>query len=169
MHTELQENDILVIEGLHTLNDDLTKNIPKNKKFKIYISPLSYLNLDDDNRISQTDIRLLRRMARDYRTRGYSPSHTLSTWDDVRRGEQKYIFPYQDEADVIFNSFLAYELGVMKPYVEPLLFSVPQSDPNYDTAVRLLKLLKFILPMPSNDVPAISILREFIGGSYFEK
>ncbi len=166
---QLKDNDILVIEGLHALNEEIGKQIPKKNKFKIYISPLSYLNVDNDNRISQTDIRLLRRMIRDYRTRGYSPSHTLLTWDDVRRGEAKYVFPYQDDADVIFNSFLAYELGVIKTYTEPLLFSIPQTDPNYDTAVRLLKLLKFVLPIPSENVPELSILREFIGKSYFEK
>jgi len=165
---ELKENDILVIEGLHALNEDLTKIIPNKNKFKIYISPLSFLNIDNDNRISQTDIRLLRRMTRDYRTRGYSPAHTLANWDDVRRGEEKYVFPYQDKADVIFNSFLAYELSVIKSYVEPLLYSVSQDDPNYDTAIRLLKLLKIVLPIPSKNVPSLSILREFIGESYFE-
>lgn len=165
---QLADNDILVIEGLHALNELICKDIPRKNKFKIYISPLSYLNIDDDNRISQTDIRLLRRMTRDNRTRGYSPAHTLGSWDDVRRGEEKYVFPYQDEADVIFNSFLAYELGVIKVYAEPLLYSVPQDDPNYDTAVRLLNLLKFVLPIPSTNIPALSILREFIGESYFE-
>jgi len=165
---QLKENDILVIEGLHALNETLCKDIPKKSKFKIYISPLSYLNIDNDNRISQTDIRLLRRMVRDNRTRGYSPTKTLANWDDVRRGEEKYVFPYQDDANVIFNSFLAYELSVIKIYAEPLLYSVPQDDPNYDTAVRLLNLLKFVLPIPSKDVPALSILREFIGESYFE-
>ena len=166
---QLKENDILVVEGLHALNENLCKDIPKKNKFKIYISPISFLNIDDDNRISQTDIRLLRRMVRDNRTRGYPPTKTLANWDDVRRGEEKYVFPYQDEANVVFNSFLAYELGVMKVYAEPLLFSVPQDDPNYDTAVRLLKLLKFVLPIPSTTVPSLSILREFIGESYFEK
>ena len=165
---QLGEKDILVIEGLHTLNEELTKNIPKEKKFKIYISPLSFLNLDDDNRISQTEIRLLRRMVRDYRTRGCGPAHTLNTWGSVRLGEEKYIFPYQDEADIIFNTFLAYELGVLKVYAEPLLYSVPQDDPKYDTAIRLLKLLRFVLPISSEDIPKLSILREFIGESYFE-
>lgn len=166
---QLEDNDILVIEGLHALNEVICKDIPKKKKFKIYISPLSYLNIDDDNRISQTDIRLLRRMTRDNRTRGYSPAHTLASWNDVRKGEEKYVFPYQDEADIIFNSFLAYELGVLKVYAEPLLYSVPQDDPNYDTAVRLLNLLKFVLPIPSTNIPSLSIIREFIGDSYFEK
>ena len=116
-----------------------------------------------------TDLRLLRRMVRDNRVRGYSPSQTLKSWADVRKGEEKYIFPFQDEADTIFNSTLAYELAVLKTYAEPLLFTVQEDDPEYDTALRLLQLLKFVLPMPSQDVPSVSILREFIGGSYFER
>ncbi len=166
---KLEENGILIVEGLHALNEELTKEIPAKNKYKMYISPLIFLNIDDDNRISLTDIRLLRRIIRDYYTRGHSPSKTLSTWSDVRRGEEKYVFPYQDEADVIFNSFLAYELGVLKTYVEPLLYSVSQDDPEYHTAIRLLEILKLVLPIPSEDVPKISILREFIGNSYFEK
>lgn len=165
---KLEENDILIIEGLHALNDAINKNIPASKKYKIYISPLIYLNIDDDNRISLTDIRLLRRMVRDYYTRGYSPSQTLASWQDVRRGEEQYVFPYQDDADVIFNTFLVYELGVLKTFVEPLLYSVSPDDPEYHTAVRLLEILKLVLPIPSNDVPKLSILREFIGGGYFE-
>ena len=166
---KLEKNGLLVVEGLHALNEILTREIPKENKYKIYISPLIFLNIDNDNRISLTDIRLLRRMVRDYRTRGKSPSETLSTWNDVRIGEEKYVFPYQDDADVIFNSFLAYELGVLKTYVEPLLYSVLPEDPEYHTAIRLLKILKLVIPIPSNDVPKISILREFIGESYFEK
>ncbi len=166
---ELLENDVLIIEGLHALNGNLLSNIPKKNKYKIYISPLPYLNIDNDNRISMTDIRLLRRMVRDNRTRGYSPSHTLNTWSSVREGEEKYVFPYQDEADVVFNSALAYELGVLKTYVEPLLFSIREDDLEYNTALRLLELLKFVLPIPSEDIPKTSIFREFIGGSYFEK
>ena len=165
---QVGENDILIVEGLHALNDEITKEIPKKNKYKIYISPLIYLNIDDDNRISLTDIRLLRRMIRDYRTRGHSPSKTLSSWQDVRKGEEKYVFPYQDDADVIFNTFLVYELGVLKTYVEPLLYSVPPEDPEYHTAIRLLEILKLVLPMSSDDVPKLSILREFIGGGYFE-
>ena len=107
-------------------------------------------------------------MIRDYRTRGHSPSKTLSSWQDVRKGEEKYVFPYQDEANVIFNTFLVYELSVLKTYVEPLLYSVPPEDPEYHTAIRLLEILKLVLPIPSNDVPKLSILREFIGDSYFE-
>ena len=165
---ELKENDILIIEGLHALNEELLTNIPRKKKFKIYVSPLTYLNIDNDNRISMTDIRLLRRMVRDNRTRGYSPSVTLGTWMKVRSGEEKHVFPYQDNADALFNTSLAYELSVLKTYAEPLLFSIKEDNPEYQTAQRLIELLKFILPIPSESVPKTSILREFIGGSYFE-
>ena len=165
---KLNKNDILIIEGLHALNEKLLDSIPREKKFKIYISPLTYLNLDNDNRISMTDIRLLRRMIRDNRTRGYKPSTTLEKWASVRKGEEKWVFPCQDNADVLFNSSLSYELGVLKTYAEPLLFSVKEDDPEYQTAIRLLELLKFVLPVPSDDIPIVSILREFIGGGYFE-
>lgn len=165
---ELKENDILIIEGLHALNEELLTNIPKKKKFKIYVSPLTYLNIDNDNRISMTDLRLLRRMVRDNRTRGYSPSVTLGTWMKVRSGEEKHVFPYQDNADALFNTSLAYELSVLKTYAEPLLFSIKEDDPEYQTAQRLIELLKFVLPIPSESVPKTSILREFIGDSYFE-
>lgn len=165
---KLGKNDILIIEGLHALNNKILDNIPRKNKFKIYISPLTYLNIDNDNRISMTDIRLIRRMVRDNRTRGYNPEKTLKSWYSVRRGEEKWVFPYQDEADVLFNSSLCYELGALKTYVEPLLFSVKETDPEYQTAIRLLELLRFVLPVPSDDIPKISILREFIGGGYFE-
>ena len=165
---QMKENDVLVIEGLHALSDELLKDIPKNRKYKIYISPLVYLNIDNDNRINLTDIRLLRRMVRDNRNRGYSPSQTLSTWAEVRDGEEKYVFPYQDSADVIFNTFLAYELPVMKVYALPLLYQVQRDDPEYLTALRLIKLLDLVLPLPGDDVPSLSILREFIGKGYFE-
>ena len=165
---ELKENDILIIEGLHALNEELLTNIPRKKKFKIYVSPLTYLNIDNDNRISMTDIRLLRRMVRDNRTRGYSPSVTLGTWMKVRSGEEKHVFPYQDNADALFNTSLAYELSVLKTYAEPLLFSIKEDDPEYQTAQRLIELLKFVLPIPGESVPKTSILREFIGDSYFE-
>ena len=166
---QMKDNDILVIEGLHALSEDLLKDIPRDKKFKIYISPLVYLNIDDDNRINLTDIRLLRRMVRDNRTRGYNSSHTLSTCSDVRHGEEKYVFAYQDKADIIFNTFFAYELAVLKVYAEPLLYQIKEDDPEYLTAVRLIKLLDLVLPLPSEDVPSLSILREFIGTSYFEE
>lgn len=165
---QLKENDILIIEGLHALNEELLTNIPKKKKFKIYVSPLTYLNIDNDNRISMTDLRLLRRMVRDNRTRGYPPSVTLGTWMKVRSGEEKHVFPYQDNADALFNTSLAYELSVLKTYAEPLLFSIKEDDPEYQTAQRLIELLKFVLPIPSESVPKTSILREFIGDSYFE-
>jgi len=165
---QMGEKDILVIEGLHALSDEILKEIPRKKKFKMYISPLVYLNIDDDNRVNLTDIRLLRRMVRDNRTRGYSPSKTLASWCEVRNGEEKYVFPYQDNADVIFNTFLAYELAVLKIYAEPLLHKVEEDDPEYLTAVRLIQLLDLVLPIPSDDVPSLSILREFIGKGYFE-
>ena len=165
---KLEENDVLIIEGLHALNDELSSEIPNKNKFKIYISPLIYLNIDNDNRISLTDIRLLRRIVRDHYTRGYNASKTLSTWTDVRKGEEQYVFPYQDDANVIFNTFLVYELGVLKTYVEPLLYSVSPDDPEYNTAIRLLEILKLVLPIPSENVPKLSILREFIGDSYFQ-
>ena len=165
---KLNENDILIIEGLHALNEEILTNIPSKYKFKVYISPLTYLNIDNDNRISMTDLRLLRRMIRDNRTRGYNPSKTLSTWHSVREGEEKYVFPYQDNANVIFNSSLAYELGALKVYAEPLLYTIKEDDPEYQTAQRLLELLKYSMPVPSEYISKTSILREFIGESYFE-
>lgn len=165
---QIKQNDILIIEGLHALNEEILKNIPKKNKFKVYISPLTYLNIDNDNRISMTDLRLLRRIVRDNKTRGYSPSVTLNNWEDVRIGEEKYVFPYQDNANVMFNTSLAYELAVLKTYAEPLLYTVKPDDSEYQTAQRLLELLKCVLPISSETVPQISIIREFIGGSYFE-
>ena len=165
---EMHENDILIIEGLHALSDELLREIPKSKKYKIYVSPLVYLNIDDDNRINLTDIRLLRRMVRDNRTRGYTPSQTLQTWKEVREGEEKYVFPYQDCADVVCNTFSPSELPIMKVYALPLLYKVPAEDPEYLTVLRLIKLLNLVLPLPSDDVPSLSILREFIGKGYFE-
>lgn len=165
---EMDKDAVLVIEGLHALNDEILTNIENKHKYKIYISPLSFVNVDDDNRISMTDIRLIRRIVRDNRVRGYSPEHTLKWWDNVRIGEEKYVFPFQDSANVIFNSSLAYELGVMKTYVEPLLYSIKEDSSEYSTALRLLETLKYVLPIPSDNVPDVSILREFIGGSYFE-
>lgn len=165
---EMDKDAVLVIEGLHALNDDILTNIDSKHKFKIYISPLSFVNVDDDNRIFMTDVRLLRRMVRDNRVRGYSPEHTLTWWKNVRNGEEKYVFPYQDRANVIFNSSLAYELGVLKTYVEPLLYSIKEDSLEHVNAKRLLDLLRYVLPIPSDTIPDISILREFIGGSYFE-
>ena len=165
---QMKENDIIIIEGLHALSDELLTDIPRNKKFKIYTSPLVYINIDDDNRINLTDIRLIRRIVRDNRTRGYTSSQTLSTWSEVRNGEEKYVFPYQDSADVIFNTFLPYELPVIKVYALPLLYQVQPDDPEYLTALRLINLLDLVLPLPSDDIPSLAIIREFIGKGYFE-
>ena len=165
---KLGEKEILIVEGLHALNEELTYSIDKKNKYKIYLCPLTVLYLDNHNRIRTTDNRLLRRIVRDNRTRGYSASDTLSSWGKVREGEEKYVFPFQDEADVIFNTSLIYELGVLKTYAEPLLYSVEESDPMYKEAVRLLNLLKNILPISNDYIPVDSIVREFIGGGYFK-
>ena len=164
----LEKNDILVIEGIHALDNKVLTNIERNKKYKIYISALTEINMDDHNRISTTDNRLLRRIIRDNRTRGHPVEETLAMWKSVREGEEKYIFPYQDEADSTFNSALIYELGVLKTYVEPLLYSVPADSEYYEEAIRLLDFLRLFLPIPSDAIPEDSIIREFIGGSYFE-
>ena len=163
----LEKTDILLIEGIHALNPKLLTEVDKCHKYKIYLSPLTAVNLDRDNRMSTTDNRLLRRMIRDNRTRGYNVSQTLDLWDDVREGEEKYVFPYQDEADFVFNTSLIYEFCVLKTYVLPLLYSVKSDDPNYDEALRLMKVLNMFLPIPSEAIPDDSILREFIGGSCF--
>ena len=164
---KLGKDDILVIEGIHGLNDKFSEALPKESKFKIYISALTQLNIDDHNRIHTTDLRLLRRMVRDARTRGNSAEDTLARWASVRRGEEKNIFPFQEEADEMFNSSLVYELAVLKQYAEPLLFGIPQTSPYFSEANRLLKFLNYFLPMPSDDVPKNSLVREFIGGNCF--
>lgn len=161
-------DDILVIEGIHCLNDKLSYSLPVESKFKIYISALTQLNIDEHNRVTSTDVRLIRRMVRDSRTRGASPTRTLDMWDSVRKGEEKNIFPYQECADVVVNSAMAYELSVLKPYVEPLLFSVTEDDPEYYEAKRLLKFLKYFLASGAEFVPIDSVLREFIGGGCFK-
>ena len=165
---KMASKDILLIEGIHALNPKVLGDIDPKNKFKIYLSPLTAINVDRDNRVLLTDNRLLRRIVRDNRTRGYSVSDTLSLWDDVRAGEEKNIFPFQDEADVVFNTSLIYEYCVLKTYVLPLLFAVKHDDPNYDEAVRLMKVLDIFLPIPSESIPADSLLREFIGNSSFE-
>ena len=164
----LGDNEILLIEGIHALNPNILKNISREEKMKIYVSPLTGLNLDDHNRISSSDNRLLRRIIRDNKTRGYNVEDTLRVWAEVRKGEEEYIFPYQDEADITFNTALIYEQGVLKTYVEPLLYSVSSDSPYYEEAKRLINVLKMFLPIPSEDIPADSILREFIGGSCFK-
>lgn len=166
---KLGKDDIIIIEGIHGLNPVLLPNVPKKAKYKIYVSPLTGLNLDNSNRISTTDNRLLRRMIRDYVNRGYSVEETIMRWPSVRIGEERNIFPFQDEADVIFNTALIYEIGVLKTYVEPLLYSVSVDSPYYDEARRLLIMLRQFLPIPSDDIPKDSLLREFIGGSCFKQ
>ena len=161
---QLGSEDILVIEGIHGLNDKLTYSIPKKDKYKIYISALTTLNIDHHNRIPTTEGRLLRRIIRDARTRGNTAQKTISMWDSVRRGESRNIFPYQEEADAMFNSALIYELAAMKLYADPLLFQVTKDCPEYAEAQRLLKFLDYFLPIDPHDVPLNSILREFIGG-----
>lgn len=163
----LGKGDILLIEGIHALDSKILTNIPRSKKYKIYISALTELNIDNHNRVSTTDNRLLRRIIRDNRTRNNNVEHTLKSWDSVRKGEEKYIFPYQDDADFTFNSALIYEIGVLKTYVEPLLYSVPQDSPYYEEAKRLIEFLRLFLPIPADVIPQDSILREFIGGSCF--
>ena len=164
----LGPEDILVIEGIHCLNEELSYSLPKENKFKIYISALTQLNIDDHNRIPTTDGRLIRRMVRDARTRGASAQDTIRRWPSVRRGEEQNIFPYQEEADVMFNSALVYELAVLKQYAEPILFSVPRNSREYLEAKRLLKFLDYFLGVSSEDIPRNSILREFIGGCCFK-
>ena len=166
-YIQLGEEDILVIEGIHCLNDELSYALPVESKFKIYISALTQLNVDEHNRVATTDGRLIRRMARDYRTRGASAKRTLSMWESVRKGEEKNIFPFQEEADAMFNSAMAYELCILKPIVEPLLFSITEDDPEYQEAKRLLKFLAYFLPCQADNVPINSIMREFIGGGCF--
>lgn len=164
----LGPNDILVIEGIHGLNDKLSYSLPREKKFKIYISALTSLNIDEHNRIPTTDLRLLRRMIRDARTRGASGQKTISMWPSVRRGEEENIFPFQEDADVMFNSALIYELSVLKQYAEPVLFGIDRESEEYVEAKRLLKFLDYFLGVNSELVPQNSILKEFIGGSCFK-
>ncbi len=166
--TKLGPNDVLVIEGIHCLNPKLTLNLPDENKFKIYISALTQLNVDEHDRIPTTDGRLLRRIVRDARTRGSSAQRTIRMWQSVRRGEEKFIFPFQEEADVMFNSTLIYELAVLKLYVEPLLFGIDRSCPEYLEAKRLLKFLDYFVGIGSENVPTNSLLREFIGGGCFK-
>lgn len=166
-YKQLGKNDILVLEGIHGLNDKLSYSLPKSSKLKIYISALTQLNIDEHNSLPTTDGRMIRRMVRDARTRNLSAKETIAMWGSVRRGEEQYIFPFQEEADIMFNSALIYELAVLKQYAEPLLFQIDKSSPEYVEAKRLLKFLDYFLPVPSEDIGPNSILREFIGGSCF--
>lgn len=166
---EINDDDIIVIEGLHALNEELTTAIDRNNKFKIYISPLTQLNVDNHNRIHTSDTRKLRRIIRDNKYRGHNAVNTLKMWKKIRNGEEKYIYPFQDDVDAVINSSLTYELGVLKVYAEPLLFSVNEEDEVYPEAIRLINLLRNFLPIPSDEVPRDSVLREFIGGSSFSE
>jgi len=165
---QLGADDILVIEGIHGLNDKLSYALPAESKFKIYISALTTLNIDEHNQISTSDGRLIRRMVRDARTRGASASRTIEMWKSVRSGEEKYIFPFQESADVMFNSAMIYELAVLKQFAEPILFNIETSDPAYTEAKRLLKFLDYFVGVSSEEIPKNSILREFVGNSCFK-
>lgn len=167
MFLKLEGNDVLVIEGIHGLNEAVTASVPKENKFKVFISALTQLNIDDHNRIPTSDTRLIRRIVRDNRSRGYDALKTLSMWGSVARGEEKNIFPFQEDADAIFNSALVYEMCILKQYAQPLLFYIDDSVKEYAEAKRLLKFLDSFVSMPHDDVPNNSILREFIGGSCF--
>lgn len=164
---ELGTNDVIIMEGLHGLNEDLTMAIPRNNKYKIYINPFTQINIDNHNRIHTSDTRRLRRIVRDNKYRGYNAADTLRMWKKIREGEEKNIFPFQNDTDAVINSSLIYELGVLKTYAEPLLFSVDDDDEVYPEALRLINFLRNFLPIPSDDVPQDSVLREFIGGSCF--
>ncbi len=163
----LGPEDVLVIEGIHGLNDAMSYALPNESKYKIYISALTSINIDDHNRIPTTDGRLLRRMVRDARTRGTSAKRTIEMWASVRKGEEEYIFPFQESADAMFNSVLIYELAVLKQYAEPLLFGIGKGEPEYYEAKRLLKFLEYFIGVSSDNLPKNSICREFVGGSCF--
>lgn len=165
---KLKENDIILIEGLHCLNEELTKDISRDRKLKIYISPFTPLGIDRHNHLSTIDIRLLRRMIRDSWSRGYAPEYTLEMWDKVREGEVKYVFPYTNEADIILNTAFIYEVGVLKVYGEPLLYSVSPDSKYYNEARRMIDFIQMFFPIPSEYIENDNVLREFIGGSYFE-
>lgn len=165
---KLEENEILIIEGIHCLNDELTSKIPKENKFKIYISALTTLNIDYFNRISTTDTRLIRRIIRDFNTRNYSATHTLGMWYSVRRGEKRNIFPFQEEADFIFNSSVIYEIAVLKKHIVPLLKEISPHQKEYSEAKRILGLLQYFEDIPDELVPNNSLIREFLGNSLYE-
>ncbi len=166
---QLEARDILVVEGIHALNEEVSRTVSRTNKYKIYISALTLINIDDHNRIPTTDGRLLRRIIRDNTHRGASAAKTISMWPSVRRGEEENIFPYQEEADIMFNSAHIYEVAVVKQYAEPLLYRIKKTEPEYREARRLLKFLSYSLSVSSEPVPGNSILREFIGGGIFEQ
>ena len=165
---KIDKHTILVLEGIHALNPELTPQIPAESKYKIYVSALTTISLDDHNWIPTTDNRLIRRIIRDYNYRGYSAQETISRWPSVRAGEDKWIFPYQENADVMFNSALLFELAVLRSHAEPILNSVPRNCPEYAEAYRLLKFIKYFTPVQDKEIPPTSLLREFLGGSSFK-
>ena len=165
---KLRKGDIIVVEGLHTLNEELTKKVSRNVKYKIYVSPFTPLGMDRHNHISSTDLRLLRRIVRDNRTRGYNAEETIIRWKLMRNSEEKYVFPYQNEGDVLINTALMYELNALRTFVEPLLYSISPDSDNYEEAKRLIIFIKNFFSIPDNAIPETSVLREFIGNSYFE-
>ena len=164
----LEPNSILLIEGIHGLNPELTAAIEEQMKYRVYVSALTTLSIDDHNWIPTTDNRLLRRIIRDYNYRGYSARETISRWPSVRAGEDKWIFPYQENADVMFNSALLFEFAVLRSHAEPILTSVPRNCPEYAEAYRLLKFIKYFTPVQDKEIPPTSLLREFLGGSSFK-
>lgn len=164
----LDDNSILLMEGIHGLNPELTASIPDEMKYKVYVSALTTLNIDNHNWVPTTDNRLLRRIVRDFKYRGTSALDTIRRWPSVRRGEGKWIFPYQENADAMFNSSLIFELGVMKDFAEPILKQVPHNVPEYAEAYRLLSFLSYFNAIPNRQIPATSLLREFLGGSSFK-
>ena len=164
----LDDNTILVLEGIHGLNPQLTPQIPEANKFKIYVSALTTISLDDHNWIPTTDNRLVRRIIRDYNYRGNSAQETIARWPSVRAGEDKWIFPYQENADVMFNSALLFEFAVLRCHIEPILNTVPRNCPEYAEAYRLLKFIKYFTPIQDKEIPPTSLLREFLGGSSFK-
>ena len=165
---KMGKDDVLVIEGIHCLNDKLTERIPKEQKYKIYISALTVLNMDAFNRISTTDTRLIRRIVRDNQFRGYTARDTISRWDDVNKGEERNIFPFQEEADSIFNTSLVYELGVLKNEAMSLLEKITPDEVEYAEARRLMEILRYFEPIPKELVPSNSLIKEFLGGGDFK-
>ena len=165
---KLKKNQIIIVEGLHAISEKLNHIIPKKNKLKLYISPFTTIALDRHNHISTTDVRLLRRMIRDYQHRGYSAEATLNNWMGMRKSEEEYVYPYQRQADIIVNTSLGYEIGVLRLFAEPLLYSISKESAYYEEAIRILKFLKSFLNIPGAYVPNVSVLREFIGDSYFE-
>lgn len=163
----LGENDVLIIEGIHALNPQLTSQIPRSEKFQLYVSALTTIQLDEQRRISTSDNRLLRRIIRDHKFRGYSATETIRRWPSVRAGEEKWIFPFQENCNMMINSALLYELAVLRGYVLPLLEQVPENEPEYEEAWRLRQLVGFFEPIPDKQIPPVSLLREFLGGSSF--